>query len=305
MNDQEKKSPKIPTTLLVTFSSSGGKKDEMPEPYLEILNGVDHGKRFKLTRQCTIFGRSPEADIVLSDPKISRIHCSLTVQPDGIFLEDYNSTNGTFVNDNRIEKCRLDAMSRIWIGNTQMKVDFKKTEEAIHEESLYAAANTDCLTQLANRRCFMLRAEQELSLCKRTGDSLTLIMSDVDHFKQKNDTYGHPAGDYVLKEIAHILRENVRQEDIVARYGGEEFIILLRGAVLESACSWAERVRNAVEHYRFRYDDILIPTTVSLGVCSRQGRNIKDLQLLIKLADDALYKAKKNGRNRVEIALQE
>lgn len=302
MNDQDKDPPTIPTTRLETFSSISCRKVEMPEPYLEVLSGVDHGKRFKLTRRCTIFGRSPEADIVLSDPKISRIHGALIIQADGIFLEDYNSTNGTFINDDRVEKCRLDAMSRIWVGNTQMKVDFKRDEEAIHEETLYAAAHTDCLTQLANRRSFLIRAEQELSLCKRTNDPITIIMSDVDHFKHKNDTYGHPAGDHVLKEIANILRENVRQEDIAARYGGEEFIILLRGTVPELACSWAERLRNTVEYHHFRYNDFLIPTTVSMGVCSRQGRNIEELQLLIKLADDALYEAKKNGRNRVEVA---
>lgn len=304
MRDQENKLSKIPPTMMVTLSSPSGIKAEMPEPYLEILSGVDQGKRFKLTRQCTVFGRSPEADIVLSDPKISRIHCSLIIRPDGIYLEDHNSTNGTFVNDKCIEGYLLDAMSRIWIGNTQMKLDFKKAEEAIHDESLYAAANTDCLTQLANRRFFMLRAEQELSMCKRTNGVLTLIMSDVDHFKHKNDTYGHPAGDHILKEIAGILRENVRQEDIAARYGGEEFIILLRGAAPELACSWAERVRSAVESYCFRYNDNLIPTTISMGVCSRLGEDIEDLQLLIKLADDALYEAKKNGRNRVETALQ-
>ncbi len=302
MNDQDKDPPTIPTTILETFSSSNGRKTEAPEPYLEILNGVDHGKRFKLTSRRTVFGRSPEADIVLSDPKISRIHGALIIQEEGIFLEDYNSTNGTFVDDSRVERCCLDAMSRIWIGSTQMKVDFKKAEEANHEASLYAAAHTDCLTQLANRRSFLLRAEQELSLCKRTNDPVTIIMSDVDHFKKKNDTYGHPAGDHILKEIANILRENVRQEDIAARYGGEEFIILLRGAVPELACSWAERLRNTVEFHRFFYDDFLIPTTVSMGVCSRQGRNIEDLQCLIKLADDALYEAKKNGRNRIEIA---
>lgn len=302
MNDPDNDPPTIPTTVLETSAFSASRNAETPEPYLEIVNGLDHGKRFKLTRQCTVFGRSPEADIVLSDPKISRRHGALVIQPDGIVLEDYDSTNGTFVNENRIRKSRLNATSRIRVGSTQMKVDFKITEEAVNEASLYAAANTDCLTQLANRRAFLRRAEQELALCKRNNDLMTIIMSDVDHFKQKNDTYGHPAGDLILKEIAGILKENVRQEDIAARYGGEEFIILLRGTVPELAMSWAERMRSRIESHSFNYDNSCMPTTVSMGVCSREGRQVEDLQWMIKLADDALYKAKQQGRNRVEMA---
>lgn len=290
------------TTIMETSLSGISGKVDVPKPYLEILSGIDNGKHFKLSRQRTVFGRSPEADIVLSDPKISRIHGALLIQADGIALEDCGSSNGTYVNESRIKKCCLNELSRIRIGNTQMKVDFKKTDEVILATSLYAAANTDCLTQLANRRAFLARAEHELSLCKRKNDPIGIIMADVDHFKQKNDTYGHPAGDYVLKEIAKILTENVRQQDIAARYGGEEFIVLLRGTVPEHARTWAERLRNAIAQHRFSYNDTLLPTTVSMGVCSMPGKNIEDLQLLIELADEALYKAKEKGRNRVEMA---
>ncbi len=302
MNDKVKNSSQVPTTVMETSLPGFSGKKDVPEPYLEILSGIDSGKHFKLSRQRTVIGRSPEADIVLSDSKISRIHGALLIEADGIAFEDFGSSNGTYVNESRITKCCLNELSRIRIGHTEMKVDFKKSEEADREASLYAAANTDSLTQLANRRAFLASAEQELSLCKRKNDSIAIVMADVDHFKQKNDTYGHPAGDYVLKEIARILMENVRQSDIAARYGGEEFIVLLRGTVPELACAWAERLRNAVEHYRFNYNDSFIPTTVSMGVCSMQGRNVDDLHLLIKMADDALYEAKKNGRNRVEVA---
>ena len=126
-------------------------------------------------------------------------------------------------------------------------------------------------------------------------------MCDADHFKLTNDNFGHLAGDQVLKDLAKILDAEMRQEDLLARYGGEEFIMLLRDTPADAASALAERIRATVMQHAFQYQNLIIPTTISLGLCSRQVDASSSLDLIIQAADDALYRAKKNGRNRVEI----
>jgi diguanylate cyclase (GGDEF)-like protein len=124
-------------------------------------------------------------------------------------------------------------------------------------------------------------------------------MVDADHFKRVNDTWGHQCGDMVLKEIARILNEEKREADLLARYGGEEFLLLLAGISPEDARKSAERLRKAVESHKFSWKDTVIPVTISLGLCSRQGENIGKVEELIAECDRLLYVAKEGGRNRV------
>lgn len=272
------------------------------EPYLVIVSGSQQGKHFKLDRRQNIFGRDQDSDIVISDPKISRQHGAISLTNDGIFLEDLNSSNGTFIDGKRITKGKIELLHRIQAGDTQMKIDYKTRREAQLELELYQAATMDSLTAILNRGAFMGRADQEFAFCKRNGEILTIVMCDADYFKQKNDNFGHLAGDKVLKELADILVKAMRVEDVLARYGGEEFIMLLRETPQTAAGIWAERIRNTIMQYPFTFNDQPIPTTVSIGICSRRADTVDSLQTIIQAADDALYRAKQNGRNRVEIA---
>ncbi|QPK61559.1 diguanylate cyclase [Methylomonas sp. LL1] len=273
------------------------------EPYLVILAGCDRGKQFKLDRQRHVFGRSDDADIVIGDPKISRKHGLLTVCSERILLEDLQSTNGTFLAGERIAKRWLDVHDRIQAGDTVMRVDYKCISEAESEQALYRAAYTDALTGILNRGAFMQRAQEEFSFCKRNNALLTIIMCDVDHFKRKNDNHGHPAGDQILKELASILAEEMRKEDLLARYGGEEFIMLLRETPENAATGWADRIRRSVMQHCFTYQGQAIPTTISIGICTRRVEAADSLSTIIQVADDALYRAKQNGRNRLEVAI--
>ena len=270
-------------------------------PYLVILSGLDQGKQYRLDRQFNIFGRAGDIDIKIVDAKISRKHGAFIIYPDCIILEDYQSTNGCYVNDIRVERQVIESTSRIRVGSTVMKIEYKKANEVESEHALYQAANTDALTNISNRRAFILQAGEKVSVCKLNNDNLAIIMCDVDFFKKINDNFGHPAGDQVLKDLAIILQGEMRKDDMLARYGGEEFIMLLHNTDINAVSKLAERIRQKVEQFDFSFEGALIPTTLSIGVCCRNGEEITSLNNVIKEADEALYRAKHNGRNRVEI----
>lgn len=163
---------------------------------------------------------------------------------------------------------------------------------------LFKQATRDGLTSLYNIRHFNLLLEAEfrnVSLYKFR--KLALIMGDIDNFKHVNDTYGHQAGDTILKEVAKTMQTKCRQIDVVARYGGEEFIVMLSGAGEKDAFEVADKIRTAVESKKFKFKNDMYHTTISLGVSEYSGE--KDKDELVEKADRALYKAKREGKNRV------
>lgn len=165
-------------------------------------------------------------------------------------------------------------------------------------EKIQALAITDGLTGIYVRRHFLERLNEEEARAKRHSLKLSILMIDLDHFKKCNDTYGHLVGDIVLKETAKIMKEYVRQVDLIGRYGGEEFIIALPDTDRNSAVNVADRIRHAVEKRRFRAYDEVITSTISIGV-STYPDNGGEVSTIIDRADQALYKAKAEGRNKV------
>lgn len=165
---------------------------------------------------------------------------------------------------------------------------------------LAALATTDPLTQLFNRRAFLERLTVELDRARRYGHTLSLLVVDVDHFKQINDTAGHLAGDRVLGDIGGMLQRAVRAVDLVARYGGEEFVVLLPETPLEGAVLFAERLRELLERQMFvgRGDEV-VQLTVSVGVATFPATHVHSADDLFARADEALYRAKQQGRNKV------
>ncbi len=170
---------------------------------------------------------------------------------------------------------------------TRMTVKNTKTYEETRILALY-----DPLTRLANRRLLDIEFEKSFAKAKRYGNQLSAIMADIDYFKEYNDARGHEAGDVVLTKIAGILLAGIRETDLAVRYGGEEFFILLPQTSVTEAWEIAERIRKAVEEEA--------GLTVSLGISAYRDE-MKDREEIIKEADDALYRAKQTGRNRVEV----
>jgi diguanylate cyclase (GGDEF)-like protein len=164
---------------------------------------------------------------------------------------------------------------------------------------LLALSLTDPLTGVRNRRALYDCAQHEIARAGRSGEPVTLLMVDVDHFKKVNDLHGHPVGDKVLREVAAAILNTARGSDVVARFGGEEFAVLL--IQTEQAAATAERLRAAIARLEVRAPEGPVKVTVSIGVASASGESI-DFEALIRHADDALYKAKREGRNRVAVS---
>lgn len=167
-------------------------------------------------------------------------------------------------------------------------------------EDLYRVARTDALTGLRNRRHFMELARREVLRARRTGEPLSLLLLDADHFKRINDTWGHDVGDLVLREVADGLRESVREVDVSARIGGEEFVALLPGADCCAAHAVAERIRERVAETFVISRGEEVRCTVSIGCTTQQGDGV-DLELLLRNSDVALYGAKKKGRDCIVV----
>lgn len=167
-------------------------------------------------------------------------------------------------------------------------------------DQLKALSTTDGLTQLANHRAFQERLREEFRRAQRYDDPMALILMDVDHFKVINDTYGHLAGDDVLRRVAQALRTAVRETDFVARYGGEEFGVLLPKTHLAGALTVAERMSQGLKTVRSGTDSA-IRVTASFGVSGFPGRGVTTAELLLKAADEALYRSKREGRNKISL----
>jgi len=169
---------------------------------------------------------------------------------------------------------------------------------AYENARLYKLAITDGLTKLYIHRYFQSRLDEELRRAKRYRTKVTLIMTDIDHFKNFNDTYGHQIGDKVLKTVASILSSSIRNVDIIARYGGEEFAVICPAKGADDILIAAERMRKSIEEYEFYVENKRVPLTISLGIASYPEHAVEKMELIEK-ADMALYKAKESGRNRV------
>ena len=183
--------------------------------------------------------------------------------------------------------------------NVVLKKEVNRRMKA--EKELFVQATTDPLTNIFNRRHFFEVAAKELSIPKRVDQPFSVIMIDIDHFKKFNDTYGHCIGDQVLIHFAEICQKNLREYDLLARYGGEEFVILLPKTDKQQAQVIAERLRTQVADTNMTIENNAVSITISLGVCSTSGDSPIDLTDIVEKADEALYRSKQSGRNRVSL----
>ena len=197
----------------------------------------------------------------------------------------------------QVEELHARVETHLKLRRLQIKLEEANALLAKANGRLEVLAVTDGLTGLKNRRAFQEKLQEEVGRVTRYPASLSLLLLDVDHFKRFNDTFGHPAGDDVLRCVARLLTENSRSTDFVARYGGEEFVTLMPNTDQQGSLVLAEKIRKAVERSDWRDR----PISVSIGVATMTTAN-GDGMVLLKEADAALYRSKKNGRNCVHHA---
>lgn len=271
---------------------------------LVVLQGEEIGRHFRLQRTSMVIGRSHDAHIRLPDQRASRRHARIDYRGTGtsddttFFLTDLESTNRTFVNAEEVESVRLGEGDKIRIGDTILKFVVMDGVEAKFHEDVRDLISYDRLTGLLTKESLFLAAERELERCLKYDLPLSVLMMDLDRFKSVNDTHGHLMGSHVLSEVGKVIHDAIRCADVSARYGGEEFVSYLAETGTTGARMAAERIREAVEEHSFVLDDRSVRVTMSIGVASapEDGTTLKEL---VGAADEALYRAKATGRNRV------
>jgi diguanylate cyclase (GGDEF)-like protein len=289
------------TKTVVTVISKISDRPSTKESAMVVIYGVDLGRKYNIDKATMVIGRSSKTDIQIDQESISRNHAKILNNGKQVAVRDLGSTNGTYVNDELVDEKVLRDGDLIKIGRTIFKFLAGGNIENQYHEEIYRLTTVDGLTQIFNKRYFMEAIEREMSRCYRYERELSLVIFDIDHFKKINDQHGHLAGDTVLKQLAGLVRQKIRREDIFARYGGEEFAILVPEVGAKNVQTFAEKLRGLVQRSKFRFEDTDIPVTVSLGVATMPRTKI-DAPAMIQLADKALYQAKNAGRNRVCVA---
>jgi diguanylate cyclase (GGDEF)-like protein len=273
---------------------------------LVVVGGDLNGTLFNLREGRITVGRSASNTIPLEFKGISRTHFQIistntTSTQSSCVIEDMESSNGTFVNNRKIvAPIELKKNDIVKVGTIAFKFLPKGDPERLAYDKLHAEANTDGLTKCFNKTYFNNAIDLEVKKSRITGTPLTLLIFDLDHFKNLNDTYGHDAGDFVLKEMSAIIRATgIRDGDIFARYGGEEFVVLLPNTNLKQGFEIAERIRKSIELHKFAYDsNTPLRVTASIGIADYRPGVMTGTDLF-KRADQAVYTSKESGRNQV------
>jgi two-component system cell cycle response regulator len=288
----------------VTQLDTQKKVTALHSAYMLVVSGGIPGTMVQLSEQGTSLGRSGESSFQISDITVSRDHAVVMIDEIGtVQIRDEGSTNGTFLNGKRIHAHRLVDLAdgdRVQLGT---KIVFKLVRLDPNDEQfqreMYERTVRDPLTGLYNRAYLLNQIGVLAERSASQGIGLAVLMFDIDHFKQINDRYGHLAGDDVLRQVAAVIRESTRSEDLVARFGGEEFVVVLPVSVPDLAADRAERIRSNLAERTVMAEGTGIRVTASIGLAFAPAGRSRNEMALIMTADEALYRAKADGRNRV------
>lgn len=265
---------------------------------------LDFGRHFVLEREETTIGRGDGCDIVVRDAKASKAHCAVAVilgrrGVERIEIRDLDTTNGTFVNGERAGRATLMAGDKVRVGDTVLQLRYGDGIEREYHARLFELAARDALTGLYNKRFIANELENQARIARRSGRPLSVILVDIDDFKQVNDRFGHLAGDEFLAGLAGLLVRTLREQDIAGRVGGEEFLVVLPETALDGALQLAERLRQEAADFALRRGGDEIRATLSAGV-GQFDSGLGGVPELLDLVDQALYAAKREGKNRAK-----
>jgi diguanylate cyclase (GGDEF)-like protein len=262
-------------------------------------SGSAMGRRHTLPDGMLVIGRGQNSGVTLLDDSVSREHARCEVAGDSVTLEDLGSSNGTFINNQRIrEKTPLGNGDIVRLGGVQLKYFARDSIENVFHDEIYRKATIDVGTQIFNKQYLLETLEAGFAHSRAQQRPLSVIYFDLDFFKKVNDTHGHSCGDFILRECAQLAKSCLRKDDVIGRYGGEEFVVVLPGCDLQIAAAFAERIRKTLEQHAFAYEGKTLRQTVSLGVAENTPA-FKDYKDLLDDADRKLYQSKHGGRNRI------
>ena len=276
-------------------------------PSLVMLVGpvASVGRQWPIEDTDRVIGRAPTAHIFVDDKSVSKFHAKLVMAGGDVSIIDLESTNKTVINGRQIQPLiphKLQNNDQVKMGNLIFKFLERGSIETMASATTFDRAHTDGLTGIANRGALQTKAPELFKRSDLLGITFTLMLFDIDRFKAINDTYGHPAGDYVLKEIAKVVRDKlIRGNDFFARAGGEEFALLLLGSPPRQAEEIAGRIRATIEGHDFEFEGRRINVTISIGIAFKSQGDAA-WEFIYERADKALYHSKNNGRNQVSVA---
>jgi diguanylate cyclase (GGDEF)-like protein len=262
-----------------------------------------------LEREEVILGRALEADVRINDSMVSRRHARIltTVNPENgsieYILNDLNSRNGTLLNGQKTSNAPLNHGDKITIGENILRFEMLDEIDREYQRQIHRLLSHDDLTGLLSSRSFFSELRREAAKSRESEKPFCVLMMDIDFFKNVNDTFGHLTGSKTLEEIGECIMKNLRSGDAAARFGGEEFAAFLLDAELGQGLVAAERIRSEIENNDFTVIRTGKPTethriTISVGVAGFPTDTTDPIEL-VEMADSALYRAKREGRNRV------
>jgi diguanylate cyclase (GGDEF)-like protein len=269
---------------------------------LVVLQGSESeiGTHVMLDRAVTI-GRDPKTELPLQDEGISRRHCRIAFDKEksAFFIEDLGSTNGTLLNGKRLQAPKkLEAGDRIYLGACVVKFTYSDALEVGYHAQMDVLVGTDDLTGLIAKRRFDAAYVRAVEEARRMRAPLAVMMLDLDGLKLINDTHGHPVGAHTIAEVGKLIGQVVSPHGAACRFGGDEFAAFLPNLGKRDGAKVGETIRACVAGHRFEKDGVVVRPTISIGV-SAYPEDGATAELLLRHADEALYRAKKTGRDRV------
>jgi len=269
------------------------------QAYLVVIAGARIGQNVLVADRDVEIGRGINCALQLDADSVSRQHARVRWNGAAHEVVDLNSTNGTYVNERRVSGAFLSDGDRLQVGHVILKYIAGNNVEAEYHREVQRLVKFDGLTGAANRAHFDETLADTLLRTRSRAAPVSLIVLDLDHFKRVNDTYGHTAGDAVLRQAAAVVQGVVEGAALFARTGGEEFAVILPGVTLDAARALAERIRAAIAAAEITFEGRRIPMTVSLGVAERPAGSAESAEEFFRRADERLYEAKNAGRNCV------
>lgn len=300
-SEQNLRGPAPKSTVVIALDAIDKPKGN---PALVVMAGWEIGRQVPIPGKRQVIGRAPGCDVVIPSNSVSREHAQLEVVDEGgkpvVYVSDLGSSNGTQVNGTPVVKAKLAANDKVRMGEVIFRfIDNDGDEHRYHEE-VHRRIHMHQLTGLMTRDSFKERLGILLA-GSRVGETHCLAMTDLDGLKPVNDTYGHEAGSAVITSMGQMFRQTMRGDDFGGVYGGDECMVCLPHTNLNEGMRVVECLRAGIEQHRFFHGDHLFRLTMSIGIACwpQHGREV---DVLLKAADEALYRAKRAGRNQVAIA---